>query len=780
MTMKNYSSFPTKSQILEFINGSKSAVGKREIAKAFKLKGQDRVVLRDILKQLEADSLVDRGHKRRLSPQGALPEISVIEITSLDNDGELHAKPIASQDNDKDNNGNNNDIDIILTISNKRGITAKIGNRILAKLKKIDDSESKFKYLYTAEIIRILQNTSSEILGLLEKSYGNGGGGILKPTDKRNNKEFFIPEAHLKGAKIGNLILATTISGHAPSMPNMRLASVKKIIGSINDDKIFSLIAIYSNNIPHQFSDNILKQVENIEIPILGKRTDLRNIPLVTIDGIDARDFDDAVFAEADNNPENQGGWHLIVAIADVAHYVKYNSALDNEAVKRSNSVYFPDQVVPMLPEELSNGLCSLRPDQDRACLAVHMWISKTGQLLRHNFIRGLMRSSARLNYQQVQNAFDGNCDDITKPILDNILMPLYNAYQALAIAREKRGTLELEIAERYIILDDNGDVEAIKLRQHYDSHKLIEEFMICANVAAAEALEAKESPALYRIHEEPSQDKIEAIRQGLAGMGFNLTKTQAIRPHHFNGILKQAKDNDKVELISSIILRAQSQAKYSPDNMGHFGLALTRYCHFTSPIRRYADLITHRALISAYDLDDGTGNNDGLDHKQAIELQKIGDDISSQERVASKAEREVIDRYTTAHMSSKIGQEFDGSINGVAKFGLFITLDINGADGLIPIRTLPYDRYFHDMVNHKLIGNKTKLTFTLGDRVIIKLREANITTGGMIFELVKGGIKSKSNLKLNTKHKAKYGNKTSAKATKGNRRKVRIRRKKP
>ncbi len=775
MTIKTNPRFPTKPQILEFINNSKSSVGKREIAKEFKLRGQDRVVLRDILKQLEMDGDIDRGHKRRLSAKGSLPEISVIEVTSLDDDGELHAKPVATQNNTSKNN-HNGDIDIILTMPNKRGVAAKIGDKILARLKKYDNNEGEFEYLYTAEIIRILENTSNEILGLLEKPYGNDGGGILKPTDKRNNNEYFIPKHHLKDAKFGDLILATTISGRAETMPRMRLASVKKTIGSINDDKIFSLIAIYSNNIPHKFSDDILRQVENIEIPKLGKRTDLRNIPLVTIDGIDARDFDDAVFAEADKNPDNKDGWHLIVAIADVAHYVKYDTPLDKEAIGRGNSVYFPDQVVPMLPEELSNGLCSLRPNEDRACLAVHMWVSKTGQLLRHKFIRGLMRSSARLNYQQVQDALDGNCDDITKPLFNDILMPLYNAYQALAMAREKRGTLELEIAERYIILDSNYDVEAIKLRQHYDSHKLIEEFMICANVAAAEALEEKKSPALYRIHEEPSMDKIEAVRQGLTGMGFNLTKGEAIKPHHFNGILKQAKDKDKIELISSMILRSQSQAKYSPDNMGHFGLALAKYCHFTSPIRRYADLITHRALISAYNLNDGAGNNDGLDGKQALDLQKIGDDISSRERIASMAERQVIDRYTTAHMASKIGDEFDGRINGVAKFGLFITLDINGADGLIPIRTLPYDRYFHDTINHKLIGNKNKLTFTLGQIVKIKLREANITTGGMIFELVKGGIKVKSSINSKMKH----GNKSSRKFTKKKARKIRITRKKP
>jgi len=723
---KKQAPLPTKEQVLEFINDSNIPVGKREIARAFQLKGQQRAELRVLLKELEKDGTIDRGHKRRMAPKGVLPEVSIIEVTELDIDGELHAKPVATQTQAVDEA-----IHILLSPGKRRSAAPKVGDRVLARLRRIGEKE------YEAEAIRILEKGAQKTLGLLEPARG---GAILRPTDRRNNKEFFIPEGELKGAKAGQLVLASAMPGRSLGI---QTASVTEIIGALSDDKAFSLIAIHAHGIPHVFSDAVIKEAEAHKAPTLGKRDDLRDIPLVTIDGADARDFDDAVFAERDDDPNNKDGWHLIVAIADVSHYVHYNSALDKSAVERGNSVYFPDRVVPMLPEALSNGLCSLRPKEDRACLAVHMWISKEGNLLRHKFVRGLMQSVARLTYEQVQSALDGFTDDVTDTLLDDVLKPLYGAYSALDQARAKRGTLELEIPERQIFLNDEGRIKDIQMRQRLDSHKLIEEFMICANVAAAEALEFKNAPAMYRVHESPSLDKLEALRESLAGMGFNLAKGAVIRPHHFTGILKQASDTDKIELISSIVLRSQSQAKYSSDNLGHFGLALDRYCHFTSPIRRYSDVLVHRSLISAYNLGD-----DGLTGEQASKFQEIGDEISNMERRASGAEREVVDRYTTAYLADQIGASFKARINGVTRFGLFVTLGDTGADGLVPVSTLPYDRYFHDETAHALIGDKKRLAFTLGDKVEVKLSEADIVTGSMIFEMLEGGKTFKGKIK--------------------------------
>jgi ribonuclease R len=331
------------------------------------------------------------------------------------------------------------------------------------------------------------------------------------------------------------------------------------------------------------------------------------------------------------------------------------------------------------------------------------------------------MRSAARLIYEQAQAARDGQPDEVTGPLLEPVIAPLYGAYEALLRGRAARGTLELEIPERQVILGEDGHIERIVPRQRLDSHKLIEEFMILANVAAAEALEAKKRPAMYRIHEAPPMDKLEALRQALDGLGYKLAKGEAVRPRHFTGILAKAEGTDKEELISTLILRSQSQAKYSPDNPGHFGLALRRYCHFTSPIRRYADLLVHRALIAAYRLGDG-----GLSDDEAGKFDEIGEHISATERRAIVAER--------------VGATFSATVSGVTRFGLFVTLDETGADGLIPISTLADDYFIHDEVNHALVGERTGTTFTLSDRVVVELVEADAVTGGMVFSIVEGG----------------------------------------
>jgi ribonuclease R len=510
-------------------------------------------------------------------------------------------------------------------------------------------------------------------------------------------------------------------------------ARVVQRVGDSSDPRAFSLIAIHAHGIPTEFPHEAVALAEKARPVGLGDRADLRAIPLVTIDGADARDFDDAVWAEPD--PESRGGWHVIVAIADVAWYVRPADALDRAARERGNSVYFPDRVVPMLPEALSNELCSLKPGVERACMAVHLWLDAEGRVQRHRFVRGLMRSAARLTYEQVQAAIDGRPNETAGPLVEPVLRPLYGAYRAFDRARQRRGTLDLDLPERRILLDPTGRVARIEPRERLDSHKLIEEFMISANVAAAEELERLRRPCMYRVHAAPDPAKLAALREFLEGIGIPglaLAKGQVVQPRHFNEILHRAAGTPYATLVNELVLRSQAQAAYSPENVGHFGLALRRYAHFTSPIRRYADLLVHRSLIAG--LDFGAG---GLPPTEAKDFTGVAEHISMTERRAAVAERSATDRYTAAFLAERVGATFNGRINGVTRAGLFVTLSETGADGLIPISRLPNDFYDHDEAGHRLVGRRSGRIFRLGDPVSVRLAEANTVTGSLLFSLL-------------------------------------------
>ncbi len=747
---------PTKQEILDYINDSPTPVGKREIARAFQIKGGQRIALKALLRELEEEGAIDKGRKRKLAPKGALPEVAVVTVTDASIDGELFAKPV----------GPHADIEaeIIVVPGGRATGLPKPGDRVLARLKRIGENR------YEAQPIRILRAGPENILGAVSRSVH---GWQVKPTDRRIDREYTLDSVPQE-VREGDLVLIRPLP--APSSKRFentrREAEIVERIGNLSDPKAFSLIAIHQNGIPVEFPEKALAETDKLKPAELGKREDLRAVPLVTIDGADARDFDDAVWAEADDDKANAGGFKLIVAIADVAHYVKSGSALDKAARLRGNSVYFPDRVVPMLPERLSNDLCSLRPNEDRACMACHMVIDADGQLLRHRFTRALMKSAARLTYTQVQEAMDGTPDDTTGTLIEPVLQPLYAAYRALLKAREVRGTLELDLPERQVKIGEDGKISEITIRQRFDSHKLIEEFMICANVAAAEALEAKQSrtqiPIMYRVHEPPPMDKLEALRDSLAVLGFKLAKGAVIKPRMFTGILSQAEQAGKGPLVSDIVLRSQSQAVYAANNMGHFGLALRRYCHFTSPIRRYSDVLVHRALISDYGLGD-----DGIGAEEIESFDEIAQAISGTERRASTAEREATERYVTAYLSDRVGAEFPARISGVARFGLFVALDETGADGLVPISTLsPWDRYHHDEVHHCLVGREHGLAFTLSDRVTVRLKEANALTGGLVFEVVDGGKPAPKqvmrNISKTSSRGGAFGNSRGGKSGKG------------
>ena len=708
--------FPTKEQVLAFIRESEGPVGKREIARAFHLKGADRIPLKAMLKELEKEGQVDRGRKRQLAAAGILPEVTVVQVIGPDADGDLWARPVDLRPDDAEPQ-------IVIVDDRKVDRPLAAGDRVLVQLKQTDAD------VYEARAIRRLESRAQRVVGLFEK--GKDGFGRLTPTDKRIKTEFSIHPRDIGNARTGDLVIVEAEPARRLGTPKAR---VVERIGRADEPRSISLISVAEHQIPFQFSPAALTQAKEAGPATLGHRTDLRQVPLVTIDGDDARDFDDAVFAEPDTDAKNAGGWRLLVAIADVAHYVRTGDALDKTARERGNSVYFPDRVVPMLPEELSNGWCSLKPNEDRPCMAVEIIIDSKGRKLRHRFMRGLMRSQARLTYEQVQEAHDGRPNELTRALAEPIIQPLYGAFRALLKAREERGTLDLDIPERRVFLGEDGHIERIVPRSRLDSHRLIEEFMIAANVAAAEALEKRHQPCMYRVHDQPDPARVEALRQFLDGLGLKLARGQVIRPKHFTRLLDQAKETPYAAMIHTLTLRSQMPAVYSPENLGHFGLALQRYAHFTSPIRRYSDLLVHRALISAYAF-----GEDGLP-KDAGAFEATGQHISATERRAAAAERDAIDRYVAHFMSERVGENFDGRISGVARFGLFVTLHETGADGLLPVTMLPPDYYEHDERSHALIGRRNGRAFQLGAPITVRLAAAQPLTGGLSFELVAGG----------------------------------------
>jgi len=723
--IKRKAPLPTKQQIADYIREAGGDVGKREIAKAFSLSGEGRIYLKTILRELSEDGTVRKGTKRQFANPSQLPSIMVIEVYDMDSHGDLRARPVTDADWKVAKAATGSPPIIRVEKTNRIKPVVGVGDRLLARMERVKPNE------YKAKPTRRLSQGTARVMGVLEVA---GDNFILRSTDKKNAAEFLVLASDIGTATEGDLVTAEILPRRSGRY-GAEQARVCERLGARTDPKAFSLIALHANGIPYIFPEEAVSQAEKSKpVTELGNRVDLRHISLVTIDGEDSRDFDDAVFAEPDVSEDNPGGWHLIVAIADVAHYVRPGDPLDKMALERGNSVYFPDRVVPMLPENLSNNLCSLRPNEDRPCMVCHMWIDAHGKKLDHRFERALMRSVARLTYTQVQKAHEGITDETTAPLMQTVIEPLFKAYKALDKARIARGTLDLDIPEKKIAVDEKGQVTGVSIRERFESHKLIEEFMIAANVSAAEALEAKKQPVMYRVHDEPSLEKLENLRTVLQTVNISLPKGQVLMPIQFMQILNKAEEMNERDMIHTMVLRTQAQAMYAPGNLGHFGLALRRYAHFTSPIRRYADLLVHRALISGYQLGD-----DGLLSTDGPNFVDIGEQISAAERRAAKAEREVVDRYAALYLQDRVGATFAGRINGVSRFGLFVTLSETGVDGLIPIRSLPNDYYIHDEKRNQLIGERTRRTFTMGDPIQVILMECEPLTGSMVLALDEG-----------------------------------------
>jgi ribonuclease R len=632
-----------------------------------------------------------------------------VQITGTDPDGDALARPVGWD-------ASAGPPPMILMAPEPRGRPALApGERVLARLRPMQGSHAE---RYEGQTIRRMEETPARILGVFRP--GRPTGRII-PTDRRAKAEWTVGAGDDGGAAADEIVLAEPLP--QSHRYGLKPARVIERLGRMGDARSVSLVVIHTHDIPTVFDDDALAEAKKARGVRAGRRTDLRETPLVTIDGEDARDFDDAVFAEP-----VAGGWRLIVAIADVAHYVRPGSALDQTARARGNSVYFPDRVVPMLPEALSNGWCSLRPNEDRGCLFVEMTIDSAGRKTGHSFGRGLMRSAARLTYEDVQAAHDRG-EDLGLP-----LPALYAAFQALLAARVERGTLDLDLPERKVVLDDTGRVTSVAPRPRLDSHRLIEEFMVLANVAAAEELERLHRPCVYRVHAPPSDEKLATLRSFLSGLGITLPPGDQVHPRDLDRVLRRVAGTPEAPLVNEVMLRSQSQAAYSPDNIGHFGLALPRYAHFTSPIRRYADLLVHRALILGLRL-----GKDGLNPHEAERLPETAEHITATERRAQLAERDAVDRYLAAYMADKIGARFAARISGVTRFGLFVTVAETGASGLVPISTLPDDFWQHDERDQTLTGRRTRMVFRLAQDVEVRLAEASPVTGGLIFHILAG-----------------------------------------
>ena len=699
---------------MDWLEAHPSASSKRDIAKAFGLKGAERVELKRLLAELEEEGRLERKRRHYLDAP-KLPPVTVVELKEPDAAGDLWVRPLEWQ-------GDGPEPRILYTPRETDPALAS-GERFLARLVEIRGEEHD----YEARLMRRIGSAPHKIVGIFRK--GTEGGRIL-PIDKGVSNEWRVPGDATQQAQDGELVEAEQMGTKLRlGLPQARIV---ERLGDPSAPKAVSLIAIHQHGIPDDFSDEAMAEADAARPATIDGREDLRHVPLITIDPADARDHDDAVAAEPDPDPANPGGMILWVAIADVAYYVRPGSVLDREARHRGNSTYFPDRVVPMLPDVLSGDLCSLHEGVDRPVIAARMRLDERGDKIGHSFHRGMMRSRASLAYEQAQAAADGKPDAASEPLLEAVIRPLWAAYDLLKAARARRQPLDLDLPERKIELTPDGRVRSVRFAERFDAHRLIEEYMILANVAAAEELQRLQRPLLYRVHEEPSPEKMDALREVAEASGFTLAKGQTLRTAHLNRLLGQAEGTDFDELINISTLRSMQQAYYHPENFGHFGLALKSYAHFTSPIRRYSDLIVHRALIMGHKWGD-----DGLSQWDVENLSETAKLISDSERRSMAAERDTNDRYLAAYLAERVGAEFSGKISGVQKFGAFVRLDETGADGLLPIREIGREYFHYDQNAQVLMGSETGLEIGIGQRVTVRLSEAVPLTGGLMLELL-------------------------------------------
>ena len=717
-TVRPPQGLPDRDTLIAFLRDAGEA-DKADIAKAFGLKGADRRALREMLKGLQAEGALGKRGRKGFAEAGALPPVGVAEVVERDTDGDLFVRLTKGGD----------DAPLARLAPDRQEASAGapgMGDKLLVRFERLENGEVE------ARVIKRLGQSAHRVLGVVRKVRREIR---VEPVDRRSKDSLLLPEFEGRDLKDGDLVLAQVQPGSSRFGPKQ--GKLLEVVGREDEPRAASLIAIHTHGIPTGFTPAAEAEAEAAQPPTLSGREDLRDLPLITIDPVDARDHDDAVFAHPDPDARNVGGWIVWVAIADVAAYVRTGSALDSVARDKGNSTYFPDRVEPMLPERLSAGLCSLREGENRACLAVRMVFDADGRKRSHRFVRGLMRSAAKLSYEQAQAAIDGLADDKAGTLLEGVLKPLWAAYHVMLKGRLARSPLAIESDERRIRIGEDGNVVSIERRRSLEAHRLIEEMMIQANVSAAETLETRRTPLIYRVHDTPSQEKVQSLAEFLDSLGLPWNKGEVPRTDRFNRLLDETREGPHAEIVNEVVLRTQMQAHYSPDNIGHFGLNLAKYAHFTSPIRRYADLIVHRALVRALGL-----GEDGLTDGDIAQLRDTAERITYAERRSMAAERDATDRYVAAFLSDRVGAEFAGRITGVTRFGLFIRLEETGADGLIPVSTLGEEYFVHDERLHSLVGERTGARWPLGFRVEVRLREATPVTGGLLFEMLSEPVK--------------------------------------
>src|SRR3954466_13774337 len=719
---KRPTGLPTRKQILDFIATSDQPAGKREIARAFGLHGNDKIALKTLLKDMADEGLIDSSPGRAFHQSGGVPKVTVIRVSQVDDSGTAWAVP-------EQWHAESPPPKLKVIERGRRGALG-VGDRILARTEQNGDA-------FIAHPMKKLERSAELVLGVVRR---DGERFWLSPVDKKERREFSI--ADLKDAEAGDLVLCE-VTGRPPRVQ----ARVDAVLGDPFAPRSFSLIAIHKHGLRHEFAQEAIDEAHRVSRQPLGEREDLTHLPIVAIDPEDARDHDDAIWAE----PDGEGGWNAIVAIADVSFYVRPGSELDREARARGNSVYFPDRVVPMLPEELSADICSLKEGEDRAAMACHLKIDREGNVTGWRFTRAKVRIAANIAYEDAQAAIDAAGEErievssptcsmppivgrVPQELVDKALKPLWACWRALFAARQKRDPLELDMPERRVMLDEKGRITSIAPRDRLDAHRLVEDFMIAANVAAARALEAKKAPVLYRGPEPPSREKLVALKDYLATFGIEFALGQVVKPGTFNRIIERVGDGDGRQEIMEQLLRTQMQARYGPERLGHFGLALATYAHFTSPIRRYADLLVHWSLVSAYRLGDG-----GLPPGEDERFEQIGERISMLERRAMEAERETVDRYVAAYLSDQVGQLVECRITGVQPFGFFATVEDLGGDGLLLAKDLGREYFRYDERAKQLVGDETGETYRIGQRLTLRLAEASRVSGSLRFELPEG-----------------------------------------
>jgi len=722
MPRKRSAGLPTAKQILDFIATSDQPAGKREIARAFGLSGQAKIDLKRLLKDMADEGLIDASPGRAFHQAGGVPKVTVLRVQAIDDGGAVWAVP-------EQWHAEGPPPRLRLIERGRRGALG-IGDRVLARTEQRGQG-------FIAHPMKKLERSAELVLGVVKQE---GTRFWLSPVEKKERREFSISD--LKDAETGDLVLCE-VSGRPPRAS----ARVDAVLGDPFAPRSFSLIAIHKHGLRHEFAQGAIDEAHRVSKQPLGEREDLTHLPIVAIDPEDARDHDDAIWAEADG----EGGWNAIVAIADVSFYVRPGSELDREARARGNSVYFPDRVVPMLPEELSADICSLKEGEDRAAMACHLKIDREGNLKSWRFTRAKVRIAANIAYEDAQAAIDAASEErievssptcsmpdvegpVPRELVATALKPLWACWRALFAARQKRDPLELDLPERRVVLDEKGRIASIAPRDRLDAHRLVEDFMIAANVAAARALEAKKAPVMYRVHEPPSREKLVALKDYLATFGIEFALGQVVKPGTLNRIIERVGDGDGREEIMEQLLRTQMQARYGPERLGHFGLALATYAHFTSPIRRYADLLVHRSLVSAYRLGDG-----GLPPGEEERFEQIGEQISMLERRAMEAERETVDRYVAAYLADQVGQLVECRITGVQPFGFFATVEDLGGDGLVLARDLGQEYFRYDEAARQLIGEHSGEAYRVGQRLTLRLAEANPVSGSLRFELPEG-----------------------------------------